>query len=305
MGEPLVKNGSVMSEPWDASTKIGLERRKALDEAWRQVGEKLGLTPAEVQERMWDYEQQLYVRHGAIEASGSMSDGVQSAIERLRSGDRVEEYQAYRPAEATEGRRSRIWDALLALRRKVFAPRPDEAGGREKAGSTDCTHASAVCACLAGNKLHPPDYTMRRVVSSRVAMCLTVVCSSLAVNSGCANLRPLPRPLQFGPFPVISRQDMDVEVPSASVGEKGRLVRGCTVVFDSPIEKVLPMADEHLKREHFVRESFPIKSWIYYENSNEEVVVVMRGRRTSPSGRFGNLNQTTALYYRPIGTGSI
>jgi len=69
-GEPLQDEaGKVLAQPWNL-TKEGIRKRKLADEAWGIVAEKLGITPAIVQQRMWDFEKRLYEQLGTDAKSG-------------------------------------------------------------------------------------------------------------------------------------------------------------------------------------------------------------------------------------------
>jgi sulfur relay (sulfurtransferase) DsrC/TusE family protein len=69
-GEPLQdETGKVLILPWGLA-KEGIRKRKLADKAWGIVAEKLGITPAEVQQRMWDFEKRLYEQLGTDAKSG-------------------------------------------------------------------------------------------------------------------------------------------------------------------------------------------------------------------------------------------
>ncbi len=127
-GEPLAANGKAIQRPWGASGEQGLKLRQALDEAWTLAGQHLGLSPAEVQERMWAAEQALYHEYGAPRSSGYVSDGVRRGIERVQAGETFERYKAGRPA--TEGERARqiLWKAFSSLRRSLYDGAPGDSG---------------------------------------------------------------------------------------------------------------------------------------------------------------------------------
>jgi hypothetical protein len=74
-GENIVdKEGNVVKTPWD-TTKAGVRKRKLADDAFRIVAKKLGTTPADVQQKIWDFEKRLYEKLGAVEKSGYASEG--------------------------------------------------------------------------------------------------------------------------------------------------------------------------------------------------------------------------------------
>lgn len=74
-GEPLVdEKGKAVKRPWDM-TQEGVRKRKLADKAWEDVAKRKGLTPSDIQERMWDYEKRLYEKLGAVESASYASDG--------------------------------------------------------------------------------------------------------------------------------------------------------------------------------------------------------------------------------------
>lgn len=68
--------------PWNLS-KDGVNKRRILDEAWGQVADKLQVTPAQVQEMMWDAEKTLYGKLGSGEPGEYTSQGVEKAIGQI------------------------------------------------------------------------------------------------------------------------------------------------------------------------------------------------------------------------------
>lgn len=68
--------------PWNL-TKDGVNKRRILDEAWGQVADKLQVTPAQVQEMMWDAEKTLYGKLGSGEPGEYTSQGVEKAIGQI------------------------------------------------------------------------------------------------------------------------------------------------------------------------------------------------------------------------------
>jgi hypothetical protein len=120
LGDPLIENGEAVKVPPSASTQEGLRLRRALDDAWGKAGTELKMSPAEVQEAMWDNEQKLWQRYGAPASSGSISDGVRTGISRLIKGEKFSEYEAGRPATKQESDTVTRWKALSELRRVLF-----------------------------------------------------------------------------------------------------------------------------------------------------------------------------------------
>ena len=68
-------NEKVSDIPWK-TTKEGNYKRAILDDAWGQVAKELGISPAEVQERMWALERRFYEKMGIPMGSSYTSEGV-------------------------------------------------------------------------------------------------------------------------------------------------------------------------------------------------------------------------------------
>jgi hypothetical protein len=82
-GENVVDGeGNVVKTPW-ATTKAGVRKRKLADEAFRVVAKKLGTTPADVQQKIWDFEKRLYEKLGAAEKTGYASEGFMKKAKEL------------------------------------------------------------------------------------------------------------------------------------------------------------------------------------------------------------------------------
>jgi hypothetical protein len=135
-----------ITDPWSPKTAAGLMQRKALDDAWGQLAKETGMTPAEIQEILWHYEQQLYVDNGAREGSGTIQDGVRAGIEALKRGERYENYQAGRKPTDAESERFDAWNALSSIRRELYGLPPDStervARGDDEEGNTGYTRES-------------------------------------------------------------------------------------------------------------------------------------------------------------------
>lgn len=63
-GEPLTIDGEIASQPPAASTKEGLRIRRIADEAFNRVARELDTTPADIQQKIWDFEQRIYQAMG-------------------------------------------------------------------------------------------------------------------------------------------------------------------------------------------------------------------------------------------------
>lgn len=74
-------NEKISDIPWK-TTKEGNYKRAILDDAWGQVAKELGISPAEVQERMWALERRFYEKMGIPMGSSYTSEGV--ALTRKR-----------------------------------------------------------------------------------------------------------------------------------------------------------------------------------------------------------------------------
>jgi len=83
-GESLSEKGKALTSPW-ALTKSGLRKRKLADEAFAIVAKKLNSTPADVQQKIWDFEKRLYEKLGSIEKSSYASDGFKKKAKELSS----------------------------------------------------------------------------------------------------------------------------------------------------------------------------------------------------------------------------
>lgn len=79
-GEPLVKGGEVIKEPWKL-TKEGVRMRRLLDDAWTAAGKEFGMDPAMIQEAMWDIEQVIYNAFGNPRTASYVSEGLQNGID--------------------------------------------------------------------------------------------------------------------------------------------------------------------------------------------------------------------------------
>jgi hypothetical protein len=79
-GEPLVKGGEVIKEPWKL-TKEGVRMRRLLDDAWTAAADEFGMDPAMIQEAMWDIEQVIYNAFGNPRTASYVSEGLQNGID--------------------------------------------------------------------------------------------------------------------------------------------------------------------------------------------------------------------------------
>lgn len=86
-GESLSEKGKSLTSPW-ALTKAGLRKRKLADEAFAIAAKKLNTTPADIQQKMWDFEKRLYEKLGAVEKASYASDGFLKKAKEL-SGEKV------------------------------------------------------------------------------------------------------------------------------------------------------------------------------------------------------------------------
>ena len=87
-GEPLSEKGKAITSPW-ALTKSGLRKRKLADEAFAIIAKKLNSTPADVQQKIWDFEKRLYEKLGSIEKSSYASDGFKKKAKELSSSPAI------------------------------------------------------------------------------------------------------------------------------------------------------------------------------------------------------------------------
>ena len=74
-------NEKISDVPWK-TTKEGNYKRAILDDAWDKVAKELGISPAEVQERMWALERGVYDKMGIPMGSSYTSEGVVPPRER-------------------------------------------------------------------------------------------------------------------------------------------------------------------------------------------------------------------------------
>jgi hypothetical protein len=89
-GKPLFdSSGNLLTEPFSHKTADGLRLRKLADQATDIVASKVGMTRAEVQEALWDYEQLLYVHAGSPRQSSFISDGAAKGIDFLKNPSKI------------------------------------------------------------------------------------------------------------------------------------------------------------------------------------------------------------------------
>ena len=135
-----------ITDPHSPKTVDGRMHREALDEAWNRLATEMGLTPAEIQEQLWHYEQQLYVDHGAREGSGTIQAGVRAGIEALANGEHYDNYQTGRKPTDAESERFSSWNALSSIRRELYGLRLNSAEGAPRSdaekGNTGYTRES-------------------------------------------------------------------------------------------------------------------------------------------------------------------
>jgi hypothetical protein len=62
--------GDVIKLPWELTVE-GKRKRALADKAWGIVAKKLGTTPADIQQRMWEFEKRLYEQLGVNKQSGT------------------------------------------------------------------------------------------------------------------------------------------------------------------------------------------------------------------------------------------
>jgi hypothetical protein len=84
-GESLTEKGKAIKSPWASNTKQGLRKRKLADKAFEIVAKKLGTSPADVQQKIWDFEKRLYEKLGAVEKTSYASDGLKSKAKQILS----------------------------------------------------------------------------------------------------------------------------------------------------------------------------------------------------------------------------
>lgn len=96
-GEALQeKTGEALKLPW-AITVEGRRKRALADKAWGIVADKLGTTPADVQQKMWEFERRLYEKIGSGSKSGYASEGFLKRAKELEP----ELYEPFTPAKPT------------------------------------------------------------------------------------------------------------------------------------------------------------------------------------------------------------
>ena len=84
-GEPLFKKGEegkieAIKVPWPENTKEGRRKRSLADKAFAEVGNRIGVPPAMIQEMLWDFEKRLWEGFGAAEDASYISDGLAKGI---------------------------------------------------------------------------------------------------------------------------------------------------------------------------------------------------------------------------------
>ena len=84
-GESLTEKGKAIKSPWASNTKQGLRKRKLADKAFEIVAKELGTSPADVQQKIWDFEKRLYEKLGAVEKSSYASEGLKSKAKQILS----------------------------------------------------------------------------------------------------------------------------------------------------------------------------------------------------------------------------
>ena len=84
-GESLTEKGKAIKSPWASNTKQGLRKRKLADDAFKIVAKELGTNPADVQQKIWDFEKRLYEKLGAVEKSSYASEGLKSKAKEILS----------------------------------------------------------------------------------------------------------------------------------------------------------------------------------------------------------------------------
>ena len=84
-GESLTEKGKAIKSPWASNTKQGLRKRKLADKAFEIVAKELGTNPADVQQKIWDFEKRLYEKLGAVEKSSYASEGLKSKAKQILS----------------------------------------------------------------------------------------------------------------------------------------------------------------------------------------------------------------------------
>lgn len=84
-GESLTEKGKAIKSPWASNTKEGLRKRKLADKAFQIVAKELGTSPADVQQKIWDFEKRLYEKLGAVEKASYASEGFKSKAKEILS----------------------------------------------------------------------------------------------------------------------------------------------------------------------------------------------------------------------------
>jgi hypothetical protein len=84
-GEPLVRNGRVVDRPMP-TTKQGIRVRRLFIEACEQVAKERGMTTAQVNQYLWEFEHELYAKLGAGSKPGLISQGPEAGIRNIDQG---------------------------------------------------------------------------------------------------------------------------------------------------------------------------------------------------------------------------
>lgn len=82
-GEDLQdKEGEALKKPWDLTVE-GKRKRALADKAWGIVAKRIGTTPADVQQKMWEFEKRLYGKLGVGSDTGYASEGFTKRAKEL------------------------------------------------------------------------------------------------------------------------------------------------------------------------------------------------------------------------------
>jgi len=91
------KTGEPLRLPWNL-TAGGRRKRELADKAWGIVADKLNTTPADIQQKMWEFEKRLYEQLGASGASGSTGYASEGFMKRAKELE-PELYEPFTPAK--------------------------------------------------------------------------------------------------------------------------------------------------------------------------------------------------------------
>lgn len=84
-GEPLVDGKKAIKKPWEPSTKIGNKKRVIADKAFKILSDERGVSPAVIQQQLWDFEKKLWQQIGADDISKPVTalSGINKGIDQV------------------------------------------------------------------------------------------------------------------------------------------------------------------------------------------------------------------------------